>query len=191
MVHILKTDVPFFTLDLASLAARRQNLNLEKWLMERLAKDGFAFFGECVNFLEKKCAIEMARQSGANVIPTLQLSMEVIRIFFRILSERPLPPAETAKLTKLSQLYTQLYPQLNENRGQMEKKPAGLSGETGENERNYSDEVEEMVRLYFERLYTKDISASRFASVLNACRSSKDQRQANFFSCTTHTLVSS
>ena len=190
MVHILKTDVPFFTLDLASLAARRQNLNLEKWLMERLAKDGFAFFGECVNFLEKKCAIEMARQSGANVIPTLQLSMEVIRIFFRILSERPLPPAETAKLTKLSQLYTQLYPQLNENRGQMEKKPVGLSGEPGENERNYSDEVEEMVRLYFERLYTKDISASRFASVLNACRSSKDQRQANFFSCTTHTLVS-
>lgn len=190
MVHILKTDVPFFTLDLASLAARRQNLNLEKWLMERLAKDGFAFFGECVNFLEKKCAIEMARQSGANVIPTLQLSMEVIRIFFRILSERPLPPAETAKLTKLSQLYTQLYPQLNENRGQMEKKPTGLSGEPGENERNYSDEVEEMVRLYFERLYTKDISASRFASVLNACRSSKDQRQANFFSCTTHTLVS-
>ncbi|KAL7319889.1 CCR4-NOT core subunit cdc39 [Mucor circinelloides] len=189
VVHILKTDVPFFTLDLASLAARRQNLNLEKWLMERLAKDGFAFFGECVNFLEKKCAIEMARQSGANVIPTLQLSMEVIRIFFRILSERPLPPAETAKLTKLSQLYTQLYPQLNENRGQMEKKPTGLSGEPGENERNYSDEVEEMVRLYFERLYTKDISASRFASVLNACRSSKDQRQANFFSCTTHTLL--
>lgn len=157
--------------------------------MERLAKDGFAFFGACVDFLEKKCALEMARQSGANVIPTLQLSMDVIRVFFRILSERPLPPAETAKLTKLSQLYTQLYPQLNENRGQLEKKPAGL-GEGAQNERNYSDEVEEMVRLYFERLYTKDISASRFASVLNACRTSNDQRQVNFFSCTTHTLVS-
>lgn len=157
--------------------------------MERLAKDGFAFFGACVDFLEKKCALEMARQSGANVIPTLQLSMDVIRVFFRILSERPLPPAETAKLTKLSQLYTQLYPQLNENRSQLEKKPAGL-GEGGENERNYSDEVEEMVRLYFERLYTKDISSSRFASVLKACRTSNDQRQVNFFSCTTHTLVS-
>jgi CCR4-NOT transcription complex subunit 1 len=102
---------------------------------------------------------------------------------------RPLPPAETAKLTKLSQLYTQLYPQLNDNRAQKEKKPAGL-GENTENERNYSDEVEEMVRLYFERLYTKDISASRFASVLKACRTSNDQRQVNFFSCTTHTLVS-
>ncbi|CEP18731.1 hypothetical protein [Parasitella parasitica] len=188
VVNILKTDLPFFTLDLASLAARRQNLNLEKWLMERLAKDGFVFFGECVNFLEKKCAIEMARQSGANVIPTLQLSMEVIRIFFRILSERPLPPAETAKLNKLSQLYTQLYPQLNENRGQAEKKLAGLN-EAGESERNYSDEVEEMVRLYFERLYTKDISAGRFASVLKACRTSSDQRQVNFFACTTHTLL--
>lgn len=56
--------------------------------MEKLAKDGFLFFGNCVEFLEKKIAIEMARQSGANVIPTMQLSMDVIRIFFRILSER-------------------------------------------------------------------------------------------------------
>ncbi|KAI9476483.1 MAG: CCR4-Not complex component, Not1-domain-containing protein [Benjaminiella poitrasii] len=191
VVHILKTDVPFFTLDLASLAARRQNLNMEKWLLERLAKDGFAFFGACVDFLEKKCAIEMARQSGANVIPTLQLSMDVIRIFFRILSERPLPAAETAKLTKLSQLYTQLYPQLNENRPQVEKKATGGLNEnsTKDNERNYSDEVEEMVRLYFERLYTKDISPARFTSVLKACRSSNDQRQVNFFSCATHTLL--
>lgn len=102
---------------------------------------------------------------------------------------RPLPPAETAKLTKLSQLYTQLYPQLNDNRGQVEKKPTG-NGENGENERVYPEEVEEMVRLYFERLYTKDISASRFASVLKACRTSNDQRQVKFFSCTTHTLVS-
>ncbi|OBZ85129.1 CCR4-NOT transcription complex subunit 1, partial [Choanephora cucurbitarum] len=186
VVHILKTDVPFFTLDLASLAARRQNLNLEKWLMERLAKDGFAFFGSCVDFLEKKCAIEMARQSGANVIPNLQLSMDVIRVFFRILSERPLPPAETAKLAKLSQLYTQLYPQLNEQRPD---KPA-MSESNVEGERTvFSDEVEEMVGLYFERLYTQDISASRFASVLKACRTSNDQRQVNFFSCTMHTLL--
>lgn len=103
---------------------------------------------------------------------------------------RPLPPAETAKLTKLSQLYTQLYPQLNDNRGQVEKKPTGPGGEGSENERVYPEEVEEMVRLYFERLYTKDISASRFASVLKACRTSNDQRQVKFFSCTTHTLVS-
>ncbi|KAI7901129.1 CCR4-Not complex component, Not1-domain-containing protein [Cokeromyces recurvatus] len=202
VVHILKTNIPFFTLDLASLAARRQNLNLEKWLLERLAKDGFTFFGACIDFLEKKCAIEMARQSGANVIPTLQLSMDVIRIFFRILSERSLPTIETAKLTKLSQLYTQLYPQLNENRFQADKKITGMTetatsnntintttNPINENERNYSEEVEEMVRLYFERLYTKDISPSRFASVLKACRTSNDQRQVNFFSCTTHTLL--
>lgn len=84
----MKTDIQYFTLDLASLAARRQNLNLEKWLMDKLAKDGFLFFGNCVEFLEKKIAIEMARQSGANVIPAMQLSMEVIRIFFKVLTER-------------------------------------------------------------------------------------------------------
>lgn len=84
----MKVDLPFFTLDLASLAARRQNLNLEKWLTDKLSKDGYAFYGACVDFLEKKCAIEMARQSRANVIPTLQLSVDVIRVFFRVLTDR-------------------------------------------------------------------------------------------------------
>lgn len=88
IVNVLKADLPFFTLDLASLAARRQNLNLEKWLTDRLSKEGFPFYGACIDFLEKKCAIEMARQSRANVIPTLQLSVEVIRIFFKVLTER-------------------------------------------------------------------------------------------------------
>lgn len=102
---------------------------------------------------------------------------------------RPLPPPETAKLTKLSQLYSQMYPQLNDSRPQGEKSPTGTN-ELDEKKRNYSEEVEEMVRLYFERLYTKDISPSRFASVLKVCRTSNDQRQVNFFSCTIHTLVS-
>lgn len=104
------------------------------------------------------------------------------------LNSRQLSSAETAKLAKLSQLYSQLYPQLNDNRAPAEKKPAGQEA-TGENEKNYPDEVEEMVRLYFERLYTKDITAARFASVLKACRSSNDPRQASFFACATHTLV--
>lgn len=82
-----------------------------------------------------------------------------------------------------------MYPQLSDNRPQPEKKPAGANDPT-ESKRNYSEEVEEMVRLYFERLYTKDISPSRFASVLKVCRTSNDQRQVNFFSCTIHTLVS-
>ncbi|CAO3664989.1 unnamed protein product [Rhizopus stolonifer] len=103
---------------------------------------------------------------------------------------RQLSPAETAKLTKLSQLYAQLYPQLNDNRSPGEKSASG-PGESSENERNYPDEVEEMVRLYFERLYTKDITATRFTSVLKACRSSNDPRQASFFACAAHTLVNS
>lgn len=97
-----------------------------------------------------------------------------------------MPPPETAKLAKLSQLYTQLYPQLNE-KGALENKPAEPPAE---NERNYSEEVENMVRLYFEKLYNGEISASRFASVLKSCRTSNDERQVHFFACTSHTLVS-
>ncbi|KAI8371784.1 CCR4-Not complex component, Not1-domain-containing protein [Radiomyces spectabilis] len=187
LVYILRAEVPFFTLDLASLAARRQHLNLEKWLTERLSEDAKSLVPACLEFLERKCAIEMARQSGAQVIPSLTLSVDVIMIFFRVLLERSLSPAETAKLAKLNQLYSQLYSQLMDAKGPVDRR---ISGSTdGDNERNYAPDVEEMVRLYFERLYTGDISAERFASVLKACQSSKDPRQVDFFSCTVHILL--
>lgn len=50
-------------------------------------------------------------------------------------------------------------------------------------------ETEDLVRSYFERLYTKEISVEQFVAVLDMCQKSKDQRQIDFFSCTVHTLV--
>lgn len=90
MVHILRVDAPMFVLDLASLAARRQHLNMEKWLSERVATaDGLAFSIMCIDFLEKKCSEEVAKYSRTNAnIPTLPLSIDVLRIFFRVLGER-------------------------------------------------------------------------------------------------------
>ncbi|KAG0175598.1 hypothetical protein DFQ28_005990 [Apophysomyces sp. BC1034] len=187
LVYVLRTDIPYFSLDLAALAARRQHLNMEKWLNERIIQDKLAFIAACLEFLEKKFLIEVARQSGANAVPSLHLSTDVVKIFFRILSERQLPSAESAQLAKLMQLYSQLYPQLLDVRNTQERKPATTTDV--ESERSYPPEVEEMVRLYFERLYTKDISAARFASVLKACQSSNDQRQIDYFSCTVHTLM--
>ena len=90
MVHILHADVPFFPLDLASLAARRQNLNLGKWLTERLNEEGVPFALACIDFLEKKCTDEMMRHSpqGNNNMATVHLSKNVVQIFSRVLSER-------------------------------------------------------------------------------------------------------
>ncbi|KAI7871343.1 CCR4-Not complex component, Not1-domain-containing protein [Spinellus fusiger] len=184
--HILRTDAPFFVLDMAALAARRQHLNMEKWLNERVSAKGIPFVVACIGFLETKCAIEMSRRSGTTHLPTLQLSMEVIKTIFHVLTQRPMPSGESAKIGKLVQICTQLYPQLGDTRLDVEK---STNTEQGDNDRSYSPEVEEMVRIYFERLYTNNISATRFATVLKACQESKEQRQIDFFHCTLHTLL--
>ncbi|KAL0088093.1 Not1 transcription factor [Phycomyces blakesleeanus] len=185
LAHVLRADMPFFTLDMASLAARRQHLNMEKWLNERISEDGMMFIVACINFLEAKYTIEVSRRSGANSVRTLQLSSEVIKTFFRVLSEKPLSPTDSLKVSKLIQVYTQLYPQLSENHPNHKKDPE----EVTETERSYSRDVEEAVRGYFEKLYTNAISPSSFAIALKNCQDSKEQRQVDFFLCTLHTLL--
>jgi CCR4-NOT transcription complex subunit 1 len=96
-------------------------------------------------------------------------------------------PVESAKLAQLVQAYSNIYPQLNTTLAQVPKTSPDVDVDS---ERSYSPEVEETVRGYFERLYTLDVSPSRFASLLKTCRNSSDQKQQDFFFCTIHTLVS-
>ncbi|CAO3600262.1 unnamed protein product [Absidia cylindrospora] len=184
LFHVLNIEVPYFVLDLASLAARRQHLNLEKWLMDNAAKDNF--IAGCIDFLEKKYMMEVARQFGANVTSTLQLSVDVVNIILRVVRECAKQPVESAKVAQLVQAYSNIYPQLNETLTHVPK-PAP-DGDV-DSERSYSPEVEETVRRYFERLYTMETSPNRFASLLKTCRNSSDQKQLDFFSCTVHTLL--
>ncbi|KAI7858510.1 CCR4-Not complex component, Not1-domain-containing protein [Circinella umbellata] len=190
LIHILHADVPFFTLDLASLAARRQNLNLGKWLTERLNEEGVPFALACIDFLEKKCTDEMMRHSpqGNNNMATVHLSKNVVQIFSRVLSESPLPPQEAEKLWKIMQFYSQMLSQLEDDIAPTDEK--SLPPDYGSDvNADPSTEIEDMVRAYFERLYTGELSADHFIGILNACHDSKDLRQADFFSCTVHTLL--
>ncbi|KAI9271555.1 CCR4-Not complex component, Not1-domain-containing protein [Phascolomyces articulosus] len=189
LVHILHADVPFFTLDLAALAARRQNLNLGKWLTERLNEDGVPFAIACVEFLEKKCTDEMIRHSQGNSnVATVHLSKGVVQIFSRVLSDSPLPQQDGEKLWKIMQFYSQMLSQLDDDTTPTEERslPPGYGPEMNGDP---STEIEDMVRSYFERLYTGELSAEQFIAVLNACHDSKDPKQADFFSCTVHTLL--
>lgn len=54
--HILEVKTYNFVLDLASLAARRDLLNLEKWLFARLQELGNVFASACLEFLRENMA---------------------------------------------------------------------------------------------------------------------------------------
>lgn len=72
-------------IDLASLASRRDYLNLEKWLQERILEFGEHFVKACLDFLTNKinCQIE---KNEKNIPPTcVLLATDVVVIFIKVL----------------------------------------------------------------------------------------------------------
>lgn len=77
-----------FTIDLAALATRREYLNLEKWLQDKVAEHGEVFSQACMNFLSKKVRTELARHKSNAAPTTVPLSMDVVNVFIKVLLER-------------------------------------------------------------------------------------------------------
>lgn len=78
----------YFAIDLAALASRREFLNLEKWLQEKIVEHKDVFIRVCLEFLGQKLAAEISRQESNSVPSTVPLSLEVISTFLKVLSER-------------------------------------------------------------------------------------------------------
>jgi len=77
-----------FVLDVASLAARREYLNLEKWLQEMITKYGGEFWGECYRFLRVKADAEYVA-SRENQKPTMvNLRVGPVHTFLTVLDSR-------------------------------------------------------------------------------------------------------
>ncbi|EEB87867.1 hypothetical protein MPER_14602, partial [Moniliophthora perniciosa FA553] len=79
---------PFaFALDLASLASRREYLNLDKWLMDNVAAHGSEFLHAVLTFLEEKMQVEKNMRT-ADPQPesrTMSLGVNTITIILRML----------------------------------------------------------------------------------------------------------
>jgi len=76
-----------FTIDLAALASRREYLNLEKWLQERITEHGLPFIKAALSFLKERTLANRAQQEQglANNNSSPQLSPETLNIFFTTL----------------------------------------------------------------------------------------------------------
>ena len=77
-----------FVLDLAALAARREYLNLEKWLQEMLAKYGAPFTLQCYRFLKFKADAECAQNREGGAARTVSLSVGPVNMFLQFLEKR-------------------------------------------------------------------------------------------------------
>lgn len=52
---LLQCDILPFVIDLACLAARREFLKLDKWMLDKMAEHGAKFVIACLKFLERRC----------------------------------------------------------------------------------------------------------------------------------------
>ena len=85
--QILESKPYFFAMDLAALASRRDFLNLEKWLQDRIRVSGVEFVRSALQFLHEKILAAFARSDKAQTMkPSVPLSAEVISTIGRVLS---------------------------------------------------------------------------------------------------------
>ena len=95
MDHMLEVPPFNFALDAASLASRREYLNLDKWLSDQVAAHGADFLHGVVAFLDMKMESEkISRISVPQVEPrTMPLNPQTIAIFLRFLRNRYVVPS--------------------------------------------------------------------------------------------------
>ncbi|KAF7728004.1 hypothetical protein EC973_006769 [Apophysomyces ossiformis] len=171
----------FFAIDLAALASRREYLNLEKWLQDKIAENGDAFVRSCLDFLSQKIAAEISRQDTNTAPSTVPLSLEVMGLFLKILAESPMVPENAELLKEVQSVCLQTYPKLMNIRSQAEP------GSTGA-EVSFKPDVQDESTTYYKRVYNGEMSIDEMIERLKTFSTSKDAREQDVFACMIHDL---
>jgi CCR4-NOT transcription complex subunit 1 len=191
---------PFqFALDVASLASRREYLNLDKWLADNVNAHGEAFLRAVMDFLEAKVSVELQRQDPqAPEHRTMPLNPQTIAIFIRVLRSRcvtnyrshhnisnsmrsTMSAADTEYFTEIRNRCCQLHPRL------MNLSP-GSDAEPGLAVVTFSPEVEAEVENIYQQMYEENITVDQVISLLQTYKNSTNPREKEIFAFTLHTL---
>lgn len=172
---------PFvFAIDLASLASRREYLNLEKWLQDNIFKHGDVFVRACIDFLSIKI---MAESSDiGQQTQTIPLSIPVVAIFLRVLLNVNTSQENIDLLKEVHGACLQAYPRL------MNLRP-NSDGSVGEIDvTHFSAEIEAEVDSYYKRMYDNELKTDDIILLLQKFRNSEDPREQDIYACMVHSL---
>ena len=175
LTAILDVKTFAFALDLASLASKKDLLNLEKWLSSKLQELGNVFAASCLEFLrENMTRIQMAQQGrpSANV-----LSNDAMSTFFRVLfsAQHLLSPEISADLQHFYSLCAQHITQSQS----VTSSNLPVSGVVN----NVVDEIDEEANSYFVKVYRSEISIDDVMAILKRFQSSNIERERKVFAC--------
>ncbi|KAI8355165.1 CCR4-Not complex component, Not1-domain-containing protein [Blakeslea trispora] len=214
VLPIILDSQPFlFTIDLAALATRREYLNLEKWLSDKIAEHGQVFSQACLKFLGNKVRAELARQDANTAPTTVPLSMDVVNVFVRMtLDSLSLP--EKDLLRDIHSTYIQLSqksmileqtPEVStttELNADTDKTVAGTLSTTSTSattavtlpntnapgEATFKQEIEDEANSYYERIYNGEITVDGMIERLIQFSTSTNPHEQDVFACMIHNL---
>ena len=170
------TPAPF-CLELASLAARREYLNLEKWLCDQFTSRGVTFMQASVSFLDAKLR-EDPPPSTHGGPARLTISVETLAVFLKVLAANAGEvPTDTLQQLKLVQaVAVQAHPEL-----------ASVISEAGVMEA-FPQDVEEEANAAFQKMYQGELSVDDVISLLLRYKAGMEAREQDVYACMAHNL---
>lgn len=99
---LLSTNSYVFVIDLACLVSRREYLKLDKWLNDKIAKNGQVFVEACIHFLRNRCQLFCGRDLNSNGYPIdiYRLIMDSLKQSINLDSPKTPTEMEVAKIYK-------------------------------------------------------------------------------------------
>lgn len=180
--QVLDTSSFAFAIDLASLASRREYLNLEKWLQDNINIHRDALFQACLKFLREKTLTEARPESGGGQksAPVINLSLETTAIFFKVLQVNinQLASSDLAEETKrLYAAAVRTNPRLL-SVGAAEQTPTEV----------FASDIEEEANSYFQKIYAGQRNIDEIVDMLKRFNRSSVQREQEIFACMIQSL---
>ncbi|KAJ3305272.1 hypothetical protein HDV03_001870 [Kappamyces sp. JEL0829] len=178
---ILENKHYAFTIDLASLASRREYLNLEKWLQDRIRAEGEPFIRACLEFLNEKVITASAGRPDS--VPVVPLPLDVTTTFLRILHSYggSLSSENAEYKEKIFGACTQLI-------SRMEGSGPSAADESLSDATTFPPEIEEEVNAFYEKIYKGELSVAQVVDLLQRLKLSSNPRDLQTFKCMIHNL---
>ncbi|KAG6606514.1 CCR4-NOT transcription complex subunit 1 [Phytophthora cinnamomi] len=202
-----------FALALATMGANHDVLNLETWLVERLASQRTAFATSCLAFVHRNYARAVPK---SNITPQSShvLSIESLATILKCIMavQGALPVTIAQELKRIITLCMETHPVISASTrpageasnphvpgaaagmaaGAAAAAGVGAGGESsasGGDASTYTAEmIEEQANAYFQQIYTSEQNINDVVAMLKRFQGSRDERERQIFYCMIHNL---
>ncbi|KAL7272945.1 CCR4-NOT core subunit cdc39 [Rhizina undulata] len=183
---LLEVQNAAFVLDVASLASRREYLNLEKWLQEMINKYGGEFVMECYGFLKLKADAEYLQAREGTKQQMVSLRVGPVHTFLTLLDKNnpPMTPELQEQVTVCQRLCIQAYPRLINLGSGLD--PVILANNHESN--TFPPHIDKDMQQNYKRLYSQETEIREMVNYLQRLKSSTSPRDQDLFACMIHGL---